>query len=282
MKQTLTDWTRWITAVKGQSERTARTYAGALNAMQNDLPVPLAEASKEQLRDWAADTASRLSPATVNLRINAMRSWASFAGVELEFPPIRSIPHRMPATISHADFELLRATAMRTCRAPMIPLALEWLYYTGIRASELCGVRLGDLNLDDGTCLIRGKGRKERLVPIGRLVPETKVALVGDRERLRKIAGGENTADSHLFLNRSGNPLKYSALYGVLDRAAKEAGVACHPHKLRATFATEMSANAGAGDMELANMLGHSSIETTRRYVAASAQRMNSLSGARD
>jgi integrase/recombinase XerC len=136
---------------------------------------------------------------------------------------------------------------------------LETLYSTGIRAAELVGMNRDDINRDDRLIRIRGKGRKERIVPIGRTALGSLDAYVA-----KKKEGAENPA---VFTGRAGNRLTVRTVQRILENSRKKLGLAqkASPHTLRHSFATHLL-EAGADLRAIQELLGHASLSTTQRY----------------
>lgn len=135
----------------------------------------------------------------------------------------------------------------------------------GLRASELCFLRTEDAHLDQGYLKVLGKGNKERLVPIGRHCQD---ALLAWREHFRPQFAMEESP--YLFLNANGVALNVDAVDEVVKKAGAKVGVArVHCHLLRHTFATEYLCREVGDPLRLQQILGHTSLEMVRRYVAA-------------
>ena len=139
---------------------------------------------------------------------------------------------------------------------------LELLYATGLRVSELCNLRADAVNLDAGYVSTMGKGRKQRLVPVG----ETAIARI--REYLERARPTLNRKRSnHLFLSNRGGPLSRQAFWKTIKSYGLKAGIAkrISPHTLRHSFATHLLQN-GADLRAVQAMLGHADISTTQIY----------------
>ena len=148
------------------------------------------------------------------------------------------------------------------------------MYACGLRASEAIDLDVGDVDLRHGVLRARGKGSKERLVPVGReaiaaartYLQRGRPELVGLREERR------------LFVNRRGGGLTRQGLYKIVQRHARAAGLAdkMSPHTLRHTFATHLL--AGGCDLRaVQEMLGHADIATTQIYTHLSAERLKDV-----
>ena len=148
---------------------------------------------------------------------------------------------------------------------------LETMYACGLRASEATGLDVSDVDLEAGLLRARGKGSKERLVPIGSTAGRA-LALYLQRGR-PKLAG--DRMEPRLFLNHRGAGLTRQGLYKIVQRHARSAGLASKmsPHTLRHTFATHLLAG-GCDLRSLQEMLGHADIATTQLYTHLSADRL--------
>jgi len=151
---------------------------------------------------------------------------------------------------------------------------LELMYACGLRASEATGLDVGDVDLEEGLLRARGKGRKERLVPVGRRAVDAVARYLRDA-RGRLVGGGSEAA---LFVNARGGRLSRQGLYKIVQRHARSAGLdgKMSPHTLRHSFATHLL--AGGCDLRtLQEMLGHADIATTQMYTHLSAQRLQEV-----
>jgi integrase/recombinase XerD len=138
---------------------------------------------------------------------------------------------------------------------------IETLYSCGLRVSELCNLRLSDVNFRVGFVKVEGKGNKERLVPLGaRAKDEIRLYVAATRERRRERG-------DVLFLNRSGKKLSRVSVFTIIKKLALAAGInkVISPHTLRHSFASHL-VNGGADIRAVQDMLGHESILTTEIY----------------
>jgi integrase/recombinase XerD len=174
-------------------------------------------------------------------------------------------PQVLPKTILTEEEvrRLVNAPDTRTSTGYRNRVIIEVLYNTAVRRSELVGIRLMDLDLMSGFILIRGKGSKERVVPLGGRVCE----LVKNYVPAVRPAFVRSTDPGYLILNRWGSRLSSNGVWAVVKRCAQLAGIERNitPHGLRHTCATHMLKN-GAPVRHLQEMLGHESLESTQIY----------------
>ena len=187
---------------------------------------------------------------------------------------------RLPKALPLADVEAI----LEAAGAPGPPLALrdrallEVLYGTGARISEAGGLDVDDLDLTDGTVLLRGKGGKERIVRVGSFAREAVDAyLVRARPELAGISTGSTTGGA-LFLNARGGRLSRQSAWAVLVKAADRAGVTkdVSPHTLRHSFATHLL-DGGADVRVVQELLGHASVTTTQVYTLVTVENLREV-----
>jgi integrase/recombinase XerD len=226
-----------------------------------------------------ADARAPSSPATISRKTACLRSFYRHLrreGVRESDPTAGLSTPRKSQKLPHV---LGRAEVQRLLDQPKgtEPIALrdrallELMYACGLRASEAISLEPGHLDLKDGVARVRGKGSKERIVPIGREAVKAvevylrrgRPALVGAREERR------------LFVNFRGGSLTRQGLYKVIDRHARSAGLAgkMSPHTLRHSFATHLLAG-GCDLRSVQEMLGHADVSTTQLYTHLSSEHL--------
>jgi integrase/recombinase XerD len=153
---------------------------------------------------------------------------------------------------------------------------LELLYATGCRASELSDLKLADVHLDQGFCMCRGKGNKERLVPLGGRATEAVVAYF--REERPRLAARGAAPEPWALLSYRGRRLRRERIWELLKKYARRVGVppGVSPHTMRHSFATHMLAG-GADLRQVQEMLGHASIATTQIYTHVDVSRLKAV-----
>lgn len=212
-----------------------------------------------------------LSPRSVGRHLSAIRQFHRFLVRQklatedptshLEAPrPWR----RLPGVLSSEEVDrLLAVRDLATPQGVRNRAMLELMYASGLRVSELVGLRLGSVDLSLGIVRVVGKGDKERLVPLGDAAAESiRDYLKNGRPRLAK-----GQASDHLFLGRHGGGLTRQMFWQIIKRAAIRAGVTMPvtPHTLRHSFATHLL-ERGADLRSVQLMLGHADIGTTQIY----------------
>jgi integrase/recombinase XerD len=222
------------------------------------------------------------APATLQRKIACLRSFYRHLRREqmIDHDPARELraprmPSRLPEVLSRDEVTALLAQPLGTEPGALRDRALlETMYACGLRASEATGLELSELDLEAGVLRARGKGSKERLVPIGsKAVSSLRSYLRRGRPRL--VGLGEET---HVFVNQRGKQLSRQGLYKIVQRHARSAGLQdrMSPHTLRHTFATHLL--AGGCDLRtLQEMLGHADIATTQIYTHVETERLTRL-----
>jgi len=191
---------------------------------------------------------------------------------EVELP---RFGRKLPDYLSLDEVDRLIAAPDRAAvRGARDAAMLETLYATGLRVSELCKLRLRDVNFDAGYLLAFGKGRKERLVPVGE---QAIAALRAYVEGARGKQCGARAVEA-LFLTHHGRAMTRQGFWKLLNRYAAAAGITkrISPHKLRHSFATHLI-ERGADLRAVQSMLGHADIGTTEIYTHVSRRHLRSV-----
>jgi integrase/recombinase XerD len=187
-----------------------------------------------------------------------------------------SRPSRLPKIMSEKQVEaLLDAPDLDTPLGLRDRAMLETIYATGLRVSELVGLRLHEVSLADGVLRALGKGSKERLVPLGQLAIEWIQRYLDEARPI--ILNGQQSDD--LFVTARGGAMTRQAFWQLIKRYALVAGIApekLSPHVLRHAFATHLL-NHGADLRVVQLLLGHADISTTQIYTHVARERLKSL-----
>ena len=182
---------------------------------------------------------------------------------------------RLPKTLSQEDMSrILLAPDDKTPQAVRDRAMFELLYATGMRVSEIIQLKLIQIELESGFCIVHGKGDKSRLVPIGDAAKEM-IADYLDTARLSLLRAHKS---DYVFLTSRGGPMTRQAFWARVKKWAKQAGVGkgVSPHVFRHSFATHLL-NHGADLRAVQAMLGHSDISTTEVYTHVDRQNLRGL-----
>lgn len=262
---------------RGCSRHTLGAYASDLAAFSKHLD----EARVDSVRDidvecisaWLTELArAGLSPRSAARKLSSVRGWFRFLLTEGEIPtdPSRLVlrprsGRRLPRPLAVEDVvALLSAPDTSSLRGLRDRALLSLAYAAGLRASELVGLRLSDLDLERGVAQALGKGNKRRLVPLG------EVALAHVGRYLTVLASAPprtGSARGLLFPSHTGRPLTRAAFWKLVGKYARAVGLRdhVHPHRLRHSFATHLLAG-GADLRSVQALLGHADVTTTEVY----------------
>ena len=220
-----------------------------------------------------------LAAASVKLEVVALKiffrwlaSRTRIAHDPAEVLPLPRIERYLPETLNEqAAEQLLAAVDVNAPRGLRDRAMLELLYASGLRAGELTGARLENLDLDARVIRVTGKGGKTRLVPVGTKACEAITAYL-EKERPQFVS---KRTGSHIFLSRHGKSLTTTRLWQIVKETAKRAGIdtSVYPHLLRHSFATHLL-EGGADLRVIQEMLGHADISTTQIYTHVEQKRL--------
>lgn len=279
----------WLAVEKGRSANTLAAYRRDLVAYFRHLAARhlcLEGVDEPVVSDYLSSLhAAGRAPASVARALVAVRSLHRFLveeGLAAADPAAEvggpRVPQGLPKALSEAEVEaLLGAVAGDGPVAMRDRAILEVLYGTGLRISELVGLSLADLALEDHTLRAFGKGAKERIVPVGRLARDALEAWLGPggRARLAPARWARRGDAEAVFLNARGGRLSRQGAWGIVHRHGARVGLADRltPHVLRHSCATHML-DHGADIRVVQELLGHASISTTQVYTRVSTERL--------
>lgn len=287
----VTRYLTYCTSQKRLDPKTAKAYRIDLGQLCQKLPDKSPEGiTATDLEAIFASWHESLKPKTVKRKIASARAFFAYLEEQgvIQDTPFRKVhasfrePKALPRTIpEHAVEDFLRAVYAsygdaKTGHARRAAIrdiaAMELLFATGIRVSELCAIQMGDIDIGKGELLIHGKGKKERLLQI----PDPDVLdILGRYTAIRKR---RDTGTGAFFLNGRGNPISDQSVRNIINKHAEKAGIGKHltPHMFRHTFATSLLES----DVNLRciqELLGHSSIRTTEIYTHVSAAKQREV-----
>ena len=273
-----------MSAARGASEHTIKAYSRDLADLVGFLEgrgVTAPEAiTPRALRGWLGDLDAReLSRATIQRRLSAARTFLKGLVDEgrLDVNPAVGLRQRrsarhLPGVLSEEEIErLLAAPDVSAPLGTRDRAILELMYSAGTRASETVGLDRAHLDLDRGVARVLGKGRKERLVAVGRFAKDALVEYLSDP---RRPAPTTAAADA-LFLSQRGTRLTTRSLENIVAKHVLAAGIhrRATPHTLRHSFATHLL-DRGADLRSVQELLGHENLVTTQIYTHVSVARL--------
>ena len=285
MRATIEDFGNVLTLERGRSDHTLAGYESDLRQCAAWL------AAQKGVKDWGEVSASHamdwlyslsgdgVATASLARKLSALRGLARHLVREQvrsdDFTVLLQGPkrvRRVPGMLSAAEVEkLLSAPQGGDAFALRDRALLELFYASGLRVSELAGLTLQQLDLDNGYLRVFGKGSKERVVPVGgKAVDALRVYLEAGRPSFVKPKTG-----SPLFLSERGGALSRKTLWFIVQKYAEKAGIArgVKPHQLRHSFASHLL-GGGADLRAIQEMLGHANLATTQIYTAVEEKRL--------
>ena len=240
-------------------------------------------AEPETIREYLSCLYRRkVKKVTVNRKVSSLRAFYKYVlrTGKISHNPAEMIQtlkteKHMPAFLSVDEmFELLKTQDDNSVLSLRNRAMLEVFYSSGLRLGELAGLNLNDLDFNQKLVKVRGKGRKERIVPVG----EPALTAVG--EYLEKVVQIRKDADADvlnkpLFMNARGKRITARSIARIVNEVTGKSGIGrkISPHALRHSFATHLL-NAGADLRSIQELLGHESLSTTQKYTAVNINRM--------
>jgi integrase/recombinase XerD len=276
--QPLDGYLRHLSVERGLSKNTLSAYRGDLHRYQiflDSISATATSVSASQVADFAAHLVTLGLKASSNARIlAAVRGFHKFLLLEnlrTDDPTVKLRPprlgKRLPKSLTQQQvLALLKASGPEPDdeTTDLVRLRdraiLELMYSTGARVSEVVGLDLDEVN-DSGLLRVRGKGSKERIVPIGSFASRSLHAyLVRARPAFASLRG-----EPALFLNKRGGRLSRQSIWEIIQKSGEACGVEVSPHSLRHSFATHLI-EGGADVRVVQELLGHASVATTQIY----------------
>ena len=287
MNEEINDYLHYLTIERGLSLNTRKSY-------ERDLLQYLHYLEDEQITSWQDVDRyvvinylekmhdEKKAPATVTRMITSLRRFHQFLRQErlTDHDPMQHIDtpkkvQKLPSTLSLTEVERLIETPDTTKNLGIRDRAiLEVMYATGMRVSELVGLKLSDLHLSLGLVQTLGKGDKERIIPLGDYAIQWLERYL-DEARPLLVA---NPSETHVFVNHHGTGLSRQGIWKNLKQLVREAGInkEVTPHTLSHSFATHLLEN-GADLRTVQELLGHADISTTQIYTHITKKRMTDV-----
>lgn len=281
MESAVRQFFAYLEAGRGASPHTLKNYGTDLKEFFQFLgPRKVNQVDPLLIRGFLAQVKSRgCSKSTLSRKLAALRSFFKYLTREnlLQSNPVLGIstPKRdkkLPRFLDLGEVtHLLEAPTDKTWEGKRDRSILEILYSAGMRVSELVGLNQEDLDLLSGLVRIRGKGKKERMVPVGGKALEALRAYL----EAAPVPGRKNESQPPLFLNRSGSRLTDRSVRRLILKYARQISLkkGISPHTLRHTFATHML-DRGADLRSVQELLGHANLSTTQIYTHVTTRRL--------
>ena len=277
----------YLSVERGLSLNTLVSYRRDLNTYLKFLDAvakkTVSATSREDIRDFMMHEKDKgLSVNSIARNLAALRTFYSFLAREklikadvsgyIDSPKLWK---KIPDILSFDEVErLIESTDLNKPQGIMDRAILELMYATGMRVSEVSYIKVSDVNSDVGFVRCLGKGKKERIIPLG------KKAITAIARYLEKVRPGQlkGSGSSELFLNRSGKKISRVSLWKLIKGYARKARIKkeMRPHILRHSFATHLL-ERGADLRSVQEMLGHASISTTQIYTHVTQDRLKSI-----
>ena len=269
MKKMIEKFLRHLEIERGMSGHTLRAYRKDLEEFAAYAPKDADDIEMIDVRGFVAQQIKNgLTKTTAGRRLSAVRSFLTYLTREgyLKVNPAKLVTtpkaeRHLPKFLSVDDvFALIERPDTIGFIHVRDKAILELLYSSGLRVSEVCGLNVEDINTREGLVKVKGKGRKERIVPLGTKAAEAIRGYMTEKILLKKKS-------KTLFLNKSGTPLSERSIRRIVVKYSRLIGVSGQigPHTIRHTFASHLL-QAGADLRVIQELLGHASLSTTQKY----------------
>ena len=275
------EFLRYLAVERNASPRTLKAYRQALEAFRDKNTTPWKKCMADDFRDYLFEIMKRgQARSYIRLQFSAFRTFYAFliGRKQLARDPVRElqlpkIEKKLPLVLTRQQIDELLAAPLKIAKnraAPVwMPLRdvaiMELFYSSGLRLSELTALDVSDVDLYTESVRVFGKGRKERVCPIG--LP----AL----EAISKYRAAANVHSGALFINKSRTRISTRSIWLILKRYLRHTSIpiSMSPHKLRHSFATHLL-DRGADLRSVQALLGHASLSTTQIYTHVTVERL--------
>jgi integrase/recombinase XerC len=275
------EFLRFLEVERNASPRTIKIYQQALAAFRAQNPRPWKQCTTDDFRDYLFAIMKRgQARSYVRVQFSALRAFYKFLGErkKLRLDPLRQLQlpkleKKLPLVLTRQQIDELLAAPLKIEKERAAPewmplrdiAVMELFYSSGLRLSELAALNVEDVDLYTESVRVFGKGRKERVCPIG--AP----AL----EAIQKYRSAANVHSGALFINKSRRRISPRSIWLILKRYLRHTSIpiSISPHKLRHSFATHML-DRGADLRSVQALLGHASLSTTQIYTHVTVERL--------
>ena len=269
----------WVTDEKGYSHHTVSNYRRDLLqfAAVAGREIDVGSIDTTIIRNFVYSLKIRNKSSSVARKLSALRSFFKFLEQEkiILKNPMGSVSmpkqeQHIPVFLSVDEvFALLESPGIDETFAARDRAILELLYSTGMRVSELVACNMANLDFDSGMVMVRGKGNRERIVPVGTQAVKSLREYFDERQELlrKRVQQGKKIDKEPLFLNNRGTRLTARSVERMISGYGRKAGLnkPVTPHVLRHSFATHLL-EMGADMRSVQELLGHASLSTTQKY----------------
>lgn len=280
MNELLESFIKHLSDERNYSEHTVKAYRGDLENFRDFLlkeEKKIEDADVASINAYVSTLYGKNSPASVERKISAVRSFFSYLvrkGIVAQNPAklVRTPKKEKHLPVFLSVDEVFNLVDVKDPKKSPLRVRdraiLELLYSSGLRVSELAGTTLADLSMGEAIIRVRGKGNKERIVPVGSKALSALGEYLDIREKLKP-------ASDRIFLNSRGGGITTRSLARIIKKYGLVSGISKNvsPHVLRHSFATHLLAG-GADLRAIQEMLGHASLSTTQRYTHLSVERI--------
>ena len=275
------DFYRYLTVERNASTRTLKAYRQALDSFRAASKTPWKKCTADQFRDYLFALMKREQARSyIRLQFSAFRTFYAFlvGRKNLKRDPVRELQlpkleKKLPLVLTRSQIEELLGAPLRVAKQRAAPTwmplrdvgIMELFYSSGLRLSELTALDVADVDLYTESVRVFGKGKKERVCPIG--LPALEAI-----SRYRSAAGVHK---GPLFISKSRHRLSSRSIWLILKRYLRHTSIpiSISPHKLRHSFATHML-DRGADLRSVQALLGHASLSTTQIYTHVTVERL--------
>lgn len=280
MNELLESFIKHLSNERNYSEHTVKAYRGDLENFRDFLlkeEKEIEDADIATINAYVSTLYGKNSPSSVERKVSAIRSFFSYLvrkGLATQNPAklVRTPKKEKHLPVFLSVDEVFNLVDVKDSEKNPLRVrdraVLELLYSSGLRVSELAGATLADLSMGEAIMRVRGKGNKERIVPVGSKALSALGEYLDIRETLKP-------ASDRIFLNSRGGGITTRSLARIIKKYGLVSGISKNvsPHVLRHSFATHLLAG-GADLRAIQEMLGHASLSTTQRYTHLSVERI--------
>lgn len=281
MRDFIKDYLSYLQVEKGLSQNTLESYFRDLRTLEvfaQGAGKEVKDLSKGDLAKWVKlQGVAGAAPSTIARRVSSVKGFYNYLlrdGIITNAPHTElaspALPKKIPTYLQVEEVDALLGTLDLNTRAGIRDRAIiELLYATGVRVSELTNLKVNDLSLERALLTCKGKGSKQRYIPLG------KAAVAALRDYLgARPTSADGPISDRLFVESSGACLSRQDIWSLLKRYAKRAGLEhISPHTFRHTFASHLI-QRGADSRSVQALLGHSDLSTTQIYTHVSNQHL--------